>query len=109
MKFEQFIVGKEDRAWVRAPGLSIYVRRAASRIRGINIRGPGVDFELASMDATKPGNGALTKFLDKYEPQFGFFVQSIINERLQAYLARRGYTVVSHESNPAPDMVRRRV
>lgn len=104
MRFEQFIVSKENRAWVTVPGLKIYVRRPRWQLRG-----PGVDFELASMDARTPGRGALTKFLDKYESQFGFFVQSIINERLQAYLARRGYVVVSHESNPSPDMVKRRI
>jgi len=35
------------------------------------------DFELASMDADEPGNGALTSFLDAYDAKYTFFVENI--------------------------------
>lgn len=73
-------------AWIKEPGLRIY------------IRGPhfarGADFILANIEANKPGAGALTRWLDEYEPQFRFYIENVLNPRLERWLALRGYTVV---------------
>lgn len=90
---------------IREPGLTIYVRRSVFGTR--HIRGEGVDFDLANLSARKPGNGALTRFLDKYEPQYGFYVELIHNPRLAKYLERRGY-VIHSEVYGVPSMVKKR-
>lgn len=87
MTFAQFIAHLAKRrfptsAWVDEPGLSLYVRKA---IRS------GVDFDLANMNAHRPGRGALTHFLDKWEDKYAFHVECVHNPRLVAYLERRGY------------------
>jgi hypothetical protein len=69
--------------WVREPGLRIYMR------------GPkfaqGADFTLSNISADKPGNGALTRWLDEYEPQFCFYIEQILERRFYLYFQRRGY------------------
>lgn len=83
MTFEEFLNQRKQRnAWVQEPGIEIYVR-GSIRI--------GVDIDLANMNADVMGQGALTKFLDKYEPHHVFCVENIHNPRLAAYLKRRGY------------------
>lgn len=88
MTFAQFIRhGKMRRAWLRERGgLSIYVRRS--------IFFPNRDYELANMAADVPGRGALTRFLDRYEPRFTLLVEGVSTPRLVEYLARRGYRCV---------------
>ena len=75
--------------WLKEPGLNAYVRKSLY---------PGIDIDLANLDALNPGNGALTLFLDTYEPDFTFRVESIHNERLVCYLERRGYTRMKTDS-----------
>ena len=83
MTFEHFLQQRRQRnAWLREPGIDIYLRRS------IRI---GVDIDLANMNAAVLGQGALTRFLDKYEPHHVFCVENIHNPRLPAYLKRRGY------------------
>jgi hypothetical protein len=76
-------------AWVQEPGLQLYVRRP---VPGLH---PGIDFELANLDAEEPGQGALTRFLDTFESRYRFRVELVHNERLAGYLKRRGYAVVN--------------
>jgi hypothetical protein len=81
-------------AWVQEPGIRLYLRRPPHGLRPV-----GVDFDLASMDAHPTGNGALTRFLDRYEPEYGFYVENLLNDRLVGYLERRGYRRFSwHET-----------
>ena len=82
MNFKQFLWSNHRNAWLREPGIELYVRRS------IRI---GVDIDLANMNADTMGSGSLTKFLDKYEPHHVFCVENIHNPRLPAYLERRGY------------------
>jgi len=82
MKLEEFLkTGLRNRR-IYEPGITLYIRRS---IRS------GIDIDLATMDADEPGQGALTRFLDKYEKRFSFFVECIHNPRLASYLERRGY------------------
>lgn len=74
-------------AWVRESGLSIYVRRPTGFSHD-------ADFELASMEADIPGNGALTSFLEKNENSASFYIENILNDRLVPFLEKRGYRIV---------------
>ena len=80
--FDHFLKDIWRNAWVREPGIELYVRKSIRK---------GVDIDLANMNADVLGQGALTRFLDKYEPHHVFCVENIHNPRLPAYLERRGY------------------
>jgi len=83
MNFTNFLDSRFRNFWINEPGIDIYVRRSIRK---------GVDIDLANMNADTMGTGALTNFLDKYEPNLVFCVENIHNPRLPAYLKRRGYT-----------------
>jgi hypothetical protein len=85
MNFEKFVASGFRNAWIEEPGIDLYVRRGWwPETRG--------DYELGNLQAHKPGKGALTKFLDKYEPKYRFFIENILeNPRLEEYFKRRGY------------------
>ena len=87
MNFEQFAKSNFRNSWVKEPGIEIYIRRCLLTSRN-------ADFEIANMVAKTPGKGALTKFLDKYEPEYAFFIECVLNKRLWTYFERRGYTCV---------------
>lgn len=70
--------------WIKEFGVRIYVRKPSIALHS-------ADLELANMEADKPGKGGLTKFLDKYEGQYTFLLENVVNERLLAYFLRRGY------------------
>lgn len=98
MTFEEFIVAKPKlrNAWVREPGLSIYVRRPTGFSHD-------ADYELASMEADVPGNGALTSFLEMNEKSASFYVENILNDRLIPFFEKRGYRIVGAGRNE-PDV-----
>jgi len=98
LTFEEFVASdpRLRNAWVREPGLSIYVRRPTGFSHN-------ADFELASMEADVPGSGSLTSFLDKTEPLYSFYVENILNERLISFFPRRGYRIVG-AGNGEPDV-----
>jgi len=95
MNFKQFVKSKFRNQWISEPGIKIYMRKSIYK---------GIDIDLANMEARKPGNGSLTKFLDKYEKDYVFLVESIVNRRLIKYLERRGYTRVQRNSPLQIDM-----
>lgn len=71
---------------VTYPGLMLYVRKARAPIHP-----EGVDYVIATIDARVPGSGAMTRMLEELEPRYGLYFENVINERLAAYLLRRGY------------------
>lgn len=93
------------RAKIREDGLRIYIRKVMMPHR-LKL---GCDFELATLDADQPGAGALTRFLDRYEKEYGFFVESIHNPRLYHYLLRRGYVDAPNSHPVAPCVYKPRV
>ena len=100
---------QSDRVWppnqyVYEPGLTLYVRR--SMVAGRSIRGPGIQFDIANVSADYPGKGAFTRFLDLYEPQYGFYMELVHNERLEAYLRRRGYVNHPRCWGRAPNLIK---
>jgi len=82
MNFLAFTRSTVRNAWIREKGINIYVRDSIH---------PGIDYDLANLDADKPGAGAFTRFLDKFDKLYTFKVELIHNERLIGYLERRGY------------------
>lgn len=87
MNFEQFLASPLRNAWIKEPGLHIYIRRSIRK---------GADIDLAALKATRPGKGKLTAFLDKYESKYVFFVECIFNARLVGYLERRNYVIIDN-------------
>lgn len=84
MNFEEFIASKKRNAWIYEPGIEIYVR--------ISLPVRGTDYDLASMNAERPGEGALTRFLDRYEGKYKFFIENVHEpSRLGEFFLRRGY------------------
>lgn len=73
--------------WVKEYGVRIYVRKPVVALHS-------ADFEIANVEADKPGKGGFTKFLDEYEQKYKFLHENVMNERLLAYLLRRGYRQV---------------
>lgn len=98
MNLESFLKSKLRNAWIREPGISLYVRKSIH---------PDVDIDLASLEADIPGKGALTAFLNRYEKQFVFRVESILNERLEHYLKNRGYSYYGIKETGCVNMVLR--
>jgi hypothetical protein len=90
LSFEKFLASPWPNYWIEEPGLHIYVRKTW-RIENCDT------IDLANITADVPGRGALTKFLDRYEPDHIFYVENIFNNRLVPYLERRGYVVVNRE------------
>lgn len=93
MNFKEFTQSSLPNAWIKEPGIDLYVRKS---IRPC-------DFDLANLSAVHPGHGAFTRFLDAYEPHFTFFVENIMNQRLISYLGKRGYKIYD-VNNGFPNM-----
>lgn len=89
MTFEEFsrAKGSPRATWLREAGLSLYVRRPPGYTHD-------ADFELASVNADHPGKGALTAFLDKYEPSWSLYIEHILERRLISFFENRGYRVI---------------
>lgn len=108
MNFRKFQKQCYANAWIvegrGSKQIHIYVRRS----RGPYLLNHG-DYQLANMQAKAPGNGALTKFLDQWEPECDFYFEHVLTERLAAYLEKRGYeNVTTDERALAPSYLRRR-
>lgn len=90
--FADFVAARTKRsAWVREPGLLIYVRRRLA----------GDGYVIANVAATTPGKGALTRFLDRVEPEHTLVFENLLNPRLGPYLAKRGYVPDLCELSPS--------
>jgi hypothetical protein len=100
MNFHGFTQDTLGNAWIQEPGLAIYVRR----IPAPHVERYG-EFCIASVNAKRPGSGALTRFLDEWEPKVAFSFENVMNVRLVAYLARRGYRVTTEAMTYPPSMV----
>lgn len=90
MNFEEFTKSIQRNQWIEEDGIMIYVRKSIYKTH---------DFELATLNASNPGNGALGRFLDKYESKYVFFIENIFSKRLQNYFLRRNYKVHEERSN----------
>jgi hypothetical protein len=110
MNFETFIKSSWHNYWIKEGTLNIYVRKTPPIFR--NKWG---DFQLASLSNDKPGNGDLKRFLDKYELIYQFYIENILNPRLERFFLKRSYRVMNDivclkpyppcMLSPSPDML----
>lgn len=83
-----------SRAWLARGPLSVYMRVGYHMIDGKLTR----CLDIANAVSKTKGRGHFTRFLDWLENDFmpstggTIFVENVINQRLQVYLTRRGYT-----------------
>jgi hypothetical protein len=97
MNLEEFINSAWQNFWIHEPGLQIYIRKTPKKYKH-----KWGDLQLASISAEKPGNGALTRFLDKYEPKYQFYLENVFEERLVKFFQNRGYVILNKIWYPFP-------
>lgn len=100
------------RSWVCDENLNIYMRRGYHCLYKGAIS--DVCLDIANVEATSPGNGAFTRFLEQVEEKVRqseachhVFIESILNVRLAGYLKRRGYASTVNSNTLAPNMFKR--
>lgn len=84
-------------AWLKVHGISVYARHSKH-----SINGEVMDLlDIANVSVPEPGTGKLGAVLDEAEQAAkragirGVYVENVLNERLWAWLERRGYELVS--------------
>jgi hypothetical protein len=90
MTLDQFIKSQWRNAWIHEGDLELYVRRTSG-----GFEEKWGHYQLANMSALTPGNGSLTRFLNKYEQQYQFYIENILDKRLVSFFERRGYVVAN--------------
>jgi hypothetical protein len=101
----------QDRAWVTEPGFrALYVRKGSRYIGGVGIEGRRYNhvFELASIDAENPGEGAFKKLLEKLELVWKgpIFIESVLSVRFGSALLRMGFVPVYPNDNGIGNFVK---
>jgi len=94
----QALVKRPANSYVREPGFeSLYVRIAKRYIDGEM----QTTIDLANMTASKPGNGAFTRLVERLRDQYGFviYVECILNPRLSVKVKRMGFVQHPHDSS----------
>lgn len=86
MTLEDFLAGSVRNAWIKEPGIEIYVRKFMNRFDVANIQ----------VDESMRGRGVFTAWLTKAEGlvagQFGtMMVENVHNPILIPFLVRHGY------------------
>jgi len=92
MKFETFVNSTWHNYWVKEGTLNLYVRKTPAQFKH-----KWGDFQLASMSNDKPGNGDLTRFLNYWEGKYQFYIENVLNPRLEVYFRKRGYRTMNYE------------
>ncbi len=110
MTLKEFFKIAEDpkrhnyRAWVNVRGFNGLYLRYGKRIIDGKTRHPVLD--LASLEASKPGNGAFTRLvarLRKMRPNMHLYVESVLSTRFGGGLLKRGFTMREDSSPICPD------
>jgi hypothetical protein len=97
MKFETFVNSKWNNYWIKEGTLQIYVRKTPSIFKD-----KWGDFQLASLVNEVPGHGDLKIFLDKWEKHYQFYIENVLNPRLERFLLKRQYVAVNKRICLAP-------
>lgn len=98
MSWQQKIKNMPGRAWIKAPGLKVYVRKS-HRCLDLSDEGYGPlarTLDLANVEADDPGHGAFTAWFPEFEAlaeelNRRIFIESVLNRRLRAWFERHGY------------------
>lgn len=100
---ERFLTSNLNREWVyvttKKYEINAYLRKARRFINGKMVR----TLDLASITVIPQHAGGCSALLDRLELLNTFdmiFVESVLNEDLAAYLARRGYECIGEECQP---------
>jgi hypothetical protein len=92
MTFDDFLASPMTNAWLKEPGMSVYVRKSLAY--------PGL-IDLANINAKKPGKGAYKAFLAQYEATVPFRVENVLTARFADYHRRIGWTEIPNEFSPS--------
>lgn len=103
--------GEKHRSiWTHGDGLDIYMRLGHHFVHGEML----TCLDIANVNATKPGKGAFTAFLNKVEEAVKnsdvcncVFVESILEPRFVAYLQKRGYETTQNSVDLAPHLYKK--
>jgi hypothetical protein len=91
VNFETFIKLNLRNEWLQEyRSLRLYVRKTPE-----GFKDKWGDYQLASMTSNIPGSGLLTRFLNRYEKKYQFYIENILNPRLITFFEKRGYKVVN--------------
>lgn len=103
---DEFINGQGGRSpknsYVRFPGFGCLYVRCTKRYLQNKIVSPV--FDIANIEATRPGNGAFTKLfahLRKDYPEMWLFVECVANERFAKKLLAMGFTQCTNDILPS--------
>lgn len=105
--------GAMNRAWIRERHLNAYVRVTrhavdasilkSGQTEGGSVFIPTIDIASVEVDEGHRGQGVFTEFLDRVEEiaqenEWSVYVELVHNERLRAFLGKRGYRFVRTNS-----------
>lgn len=97
-----------ENVWLRDTHLEIYVRICPTYLqRGVKEK----NLQLANINATAPGKGHFTAFLEQAErmsPYSAIFIENVLTPRLCAFFERRGYVKWTEVETILPCYVFRR-
>lgn len=88
MNFDQFLLSDEVNPWLRERGLQMYVRR--NRVY------PGL-IDISNVNAVKPGQGAYTAFMERYDHLHAFLFENTLTDRLADWHRRLGHAEIACE------------
>lgn len=90
-KLDAFLAGPDRRAWIKAGGLEVFVRRSR-RILGRRTYDFVIDLASASNSDRRRGKGDYGRFVD-YVMSLGrpIFAENILNPRLIEFYKKRGF------------------
>lgn len=97
MNFEKFRDSSWRNYWIREGTLNIYVRKTPEQFKK-----KWGNFQLASLSNDNPGKGDLKKFLDKWEKHYQFYIENVLNPRLEKFFLKRLYKPVNKEICVSP-------
>lgn len=89
-------------AYVRFPGFNFIYARCNKRYLRNELVGPV--FDIANIEATRPGKGAFTKLFEhlrKDYPEMWIFVECVANERFAKKLLKMGFTQCTNDILPS--------
>ena len=103
----RFLRGTNRLEWLYFSEAIVYCRKAKRFLHGHGKASATFDIASVSVDIDERGKGWFSDFLDTLEVE-GFlgdreyiFVESVIEPRLQGFLAARGYTRSGPEDSPS--------
>lgn len=89
----------ESNRWVIWGKCSIYIRKTPRSLGGTRVEA----LDIANVSIMPMGTGTFTELLDRLESggnHRAIYIESVLNERLEAFLAKRGYSMDDRNCYP---------